>query len=95
MASIDDAVAALTDHRNLSELGDSRDERRFSVKQKQVISRLRDAGAGKAEARTLALQAVEKVGGEVVQGSQRGGPMERHTESAETWVIPLDAVRWD
>ena len=65
MASIDDAVEALTDPRNLSELGDSRDERRFAVKQKQVIARLREGGAGKAEARTLALQAVEKVGGEV------------------------------
>ena len=51
-------------------------------------------GAGKAEARTLALQALEKVGGEVTEGTQRGGPMERHTESVEGWVIPLDAVRW-
>jgi hypothetical protein len=95
MASIDDAVEALTDPRNLSELGDSRDERRFAVKQKQVIARLREAGAGKAEARTLALQAVEKLGGEVTEGSHRGDPMARHTDSVESWVIPLDAVRWD
>jgi hypothetical protein len=94
MASIDDAVAALTDPRNLSELGGG-DERRFSVKQKQVIQRLREAGAGKAEARTLALQAVEKVGGEITEGSHRGAPLARHTDSAESWIIPLDAVRWD
>ena len=55
------------------------DERRFTVKQKQVIARLREGGAGKAEARTLALQAVEKVGGEVTEGSHRGAPMARHT----------------
>jgi len=95
MASIDDAVQALTDPKNLSELAGAGDERRFTVKQKQVIARLRDGGAGKAEARTLALQAVEKLGGEVTEGSHRGDPMGRHTDSAENWVIPLEAVRWD
>jgi hypothetical protein len=95
MASIDDAVAALTDPKNLSELGGAGADRRFSVKQKQVIQRLRDAGAGKAEARTLALQAVEKVGGEITEGSHRGAPLARHSDSAENWVIPLEAVRWD
>ena len=63
MAALDDAVAVLTDPRNLSEVDGPPCERRFAVKQKQVIQRLREAGAGKAEARTLALQAVEKVGG--------------------------------
>ena len=96
MASIDDAVAAITDSKNLSELGGgSGDERRFSVKQKQVIQRLREGGAGKAEARTLALQAVEKIGGEVTEGSHRGAPLARHTDDPETWIIPLEAVRWD
>ena len=93
MASLDDAVAVITDPANLSEVGGS-DPRRFAVKQKRVIQRLREAGAGKAEARTLALQAVEKAGGEVTEGSHRGDPMARHTDSTETWVIPLDAVRW-
>ncbi len=95
MASIDDAVKALTDPKNLSELGGTSGERRFSVKQKQVIARLREGGAGKAEARTLALQAVEKVGGEITEGSLRSDPMGRHTDSVEGWVIPLEAVRWD
>src|SRR5688500_2544406 len=95
MASIDDAVAVLTDPRNLSEVDGPPGERRFAVKQKQVIARLREGGAGKAEARTLALQAVEKVGGEVTEGSHRGDPMARHSDSVESWVIPLDAVRWD
>ena len=95
MASIDDAVNALTDPKNLSELGGGGEERRFSVKQKQVIARLREGGAGKAEARSLALQAVEKVGGEITEGSHRGDPMARHTDSVENWVIPLEAVRWD
>jgi len=95
MATVDDAVETLTDPRNLSELGGSGTERRFSVKQKQVIARLREAGAGKAEARTLALQGLEKLGGEVVEGSQRGGVMARHTDSVESWVVPLEAVRWD
>ena len=94
MASLDDALAALTDPRNLSELGGG-SERRFSVKQKQVIARLREAGAGKAEARTLALQALEKVGGEATEGSHRGDPMARHHDSVETWIVPLGAVRWD
>jgi hypothetical protein len=95
MASIEDAVAALTDPRNLSEVGGAGGDRRFAVKQKQVIARLRDAGAGKAEARSLALQAVEKVGGEITEGSHRGAPLARHTDSAESWVIPLEVVRWD
>ena len=95
MASIDDAVAVLTDPRNLSEVDGPPGERLFAVKQKRVIARLREAGAGKAEARTLALQAIEKIGGEVTEGSQRGGVTARHTESVETWVIPLEAVRWD
>jgi hypothetical protein len=95
MASIEDAVNALTDPKNLSELGGGGEERRFSVKQKQVIARLREGGAGKAEARSLALQAVEKVGGEITEGSHRGDPMARHTDSVENWVIPLEAVRWD
>jgi len=95
MPSVDDAVAALTDPANVSELGGSGTERRFSVKQKRVLARLRDAGAGKAEARALALQGVEKVGGEIVEGSNRGGVPGRHTASVESWVIPLDVVRWD
>ena len=95
MASIDDAVQALTDPKNLSEIDGPGDERRFTVKQKQVIARLREGGAGKAEARSLALQAVEKVGGEVTEGSHRGAPMARHTDSVESWVIPLESVRWD
>ena len=94
MPTIDDAVAALTDPANLSEIGGS-DPRRFAVKQKQVIARLREGGAGKAEARTLALQAIDKLGGEVTEGSQRGGIMARHTDSVETWVVPLESVRWD
>jgi hypothetical protein len=94
MASVDDAVAVLTDRANVSELGGA-GPRRFAVKQKRVIARLREAGAGKAEARTLALQAVERVGGEVVEGSDRAGPGRRHSESVESWIIPLDAVRWD
>lgn len=94
MASVDDAIAALTDPSNVSEVGGS-SPRRFAVKQKRVIARLREAGAGKAEARTLALQGVEKIGGEVTEGSNRGGVMARHTESVEAWVIPLEAVRWD
>jgi hypothetical protein len=95
MASIEDAVSALTDPANVSELGGSGPERRFAVKQKRVIAKLRDAGAGKAEARALALQAVEKVGGEIVEGSNRAGVPGRHTASVESWVIPLDVVRWD
>ena len=93
MGSVEDAIQALTDPRNLSEV--SGGERRFIVKQKQVIARLREGGAGKAEARTLALQGVEKLGGEVVEGSQRGGVNDRHSESVESWIIPLEAVRWD
>jgi hypothetical protein len=93
--SIDDAARALTDPANLSELGGSGGERKFAVKQKQVISRLRDQGAGKAEARSLAIQAVEKVGGEVIEGSNRGGVMARHTDPVESWVIPGDTVDLD
>ena len=95
VASIDDAITALTDPANVSQLGHSGPRRRFAVKQKRIIARLRDMGAGKAEARTLALQGLEKVGGEVIEGANRGGVPGRHTESVENWVIPPDAIRWD
>jgi hypothetical protein len=95
MADIEQALQLVTDPANVARMGATGPEQRFTVNSKRVIRALRDAGAGKAEARELALEALEKVGGaaEVSQsrGAQRGARGERHLES---WWVPEEAVRF-
>lgn len=95
MAEIDDAVKLVTEPANVSRLGATGPQQRFAVKHLRVLKALREAGAGKAEARELALQALEKVGGGAEihpgRGPQRGTRSDREVEN---WWVPAEAVRF-
>jgi len=92
---VDDAVKLITDPANVSRTHAAGPEERFAVNAKRVIRALRDAGAGKAEARELALEALEKVGGgaelRAARAGQRGGGSDR---AIEDWWVPKSAVRF-
>jgi hypothetical protein len=93
--TVDDAAKLLTDPANVARRRISGPQERFAVKQNRVVRALRDDGAGKAEARELALQALEKVGGGVNEHTGRapraGG---RGGRDVEDWWVPADAVRF-
>lgn len=89
MADLEQALALVTDPANLSEINHPGEGRRFAVNQKKVIRRLRDAGAGKAEARELAIQALFEVGGGAEERAAREAGM------IEEWWVPLKAVRFE
>jgi hypothetical protein len=96
MAKLDDAVKLVTDPANVSRMGATGPQERFAVKSNRVLRALRDGGAGKAEARELALKALEKVGGgaeiQAGRGSQPTGG--RGESEIESWWVPADAVRF-
>ena len=91
-----DAVNLITDPANVTRLGATGPQQRFAVNSKRVLRTLRNDGAGKAEARELALEALAKVGGgaelRAARGTQPGGRGERELED---WWVPADAVRFD
>jgi hypothetical protein len=93
--TVDDAAKVLTDPANVTRIRVSGPQQRFAVKQNRVLRALRDEGAGKAEARELALQALEKVGGGVDEHTgrspQAGG---RSGRDVEDWWVPAEAVRF-
>ena len=95
MPELEDAVKLVTDAANVSRLGATGPQERFAVHSNRVLRALRDDGAGKAEARELALAALDEVGGgaEVAtsRGAQGGARGEREIES---WWVPADAVRF-
>ena len=95
MPTVDDAVELITDPANVTRMRSSGPDERFAVKQNRVLRALRENGAGKAEARELALQALDKVAGgaEVHTGRapQAGGRGDREVED---WWVPADAVRF-
>lgn len=95
MAELDDAVKLVTDPANVLRLGATGPQERFAVKSNRVLRALRGGGAGKAEARELALRALAEVGGGAEvhpsRGAQRGGQGDREVED---WWIPADAVRF-
>lgn len=95
MPDLDDAVKVITHPANVSRLGAIGPQERFAVKSNRVLRALRDDGAGKAEARELALRALDQVGGgaEVRPGRapQRGA---RGDREVETWWVPADAIRF-
>ncbi len=95
MPELEDAVKLVTDPANVSRLGATGPQERFAVKSGPVLRALRNEGAGKAEARELALRALEQVGGgaevRANRGTQRG---ERGDREAESWWVPRDAVRF-
>ncbi len=96
MPDVDDAIQLLTDPGNVTEAEVTRPRPLRTVKHDRVIAKLRKAGAGKAEARTLALQGLEKIDGEVVAHPRRGGNQRGVPGGSEVedWMIPADAVRW-
>jgi hypothetical protein len=96
MPEVDDAVKLVTDPANVSELGVTGPQRQFAVNRKRVIKALRDAGAGKAEARDLALEALEKVegGAEIRAGRGTGPAGARGDVGDEHWWVPASAIRF-
>lgn len=96
MPDVKDAVKLVTDPANVTRLGAVGPEERFSVNSKRVIRALRDAGAGKAEARELALDALEEVGGGAEQHASRAGQRgDRGDRQVENWWVPADKVRFE
>jgi hypothetical protein len=97
MPEIKDAVALVTDPANVSPKPAVAGEEQFAVNTKRVMKALRDQGAGKAEARELALKALEKAGGgaeiRAVRGAQIAGG--RGDSNAEDWWVPKSAVRFE
>lgn len=96
MADLDDAVKLITDPANVTRMGRTGPEERFAVNQNRVQKALRDAGAGKAEARELALKALEKVkgGAEIHAGRGAQAAGGRGDATAEHWWVPAGAVRF-
>jgi len=96
MPEIKDAVAALTDPRNVTEKGVAHPRPMRAVKHARVVSQLRKDGAGKAEARQLALQALAEIDGEVEEHPKRAGQGREIPggDTVEDWWIPADRIRW-
>lgn len=96
MADLDDAVKLVTDPANVTRLGQTGPGEQFAVNQNRVVRALRGAGAGKAEARELALKAVERVGGGAEVRASRGAQAVggRGDATAEHWWVPRDAIRF-
>ena len=96
MPDVDDAVRLVTDPANVSRMGQIGPEEQFAVKQNRVLRALRDAGAGKAEARELALKALEQAGGGAELQAHRGAPaVGRGDSTEENWWVPRSAVRFE
>jgi hypothetical protein len=96
MPDVDDAVKLITDPANVSRMGATGPRELFAVRQNRVLRALRDGGAGKAEARELALKALEQVGGGAEIRASRGAPKagSRGEREVESWWVPADAVRY-
>lgn len=97
MADVDQAVALVTDPANVTRMGQTGPAEQFAVKQNRVLRALRDAGAGKAEARKLALKALEQVeGGAEVQAHRGAQPVGgRGDATEEHWWVPAAVVRFE
>jgi hypothetical protein len=90
---VKDAIKVVTDPANLSSFGDSRRAIR-NVNEHKAVAALRELGAGKADARNLAVQAIGELGGGVdtrVESVGPGGGGSR-PRVIETWYVPADAV---
>jgi hypothetical protein len=96
MAELGEAVKLVTDPANLTRMGRTGPQEQFAVNQSRVIKALREAGAGKAEARELALQALETVDGGAEIRASRGAQAVggRGDAAAEHWWVPASAVRF-
>ena len=96
MADLAEAVKQVTAPENVTRMRATGPEERFAVNQHRVIKALRDAGAGKAEARELALKALEEVSGGAEIHASRGARAAggRGDATAEHWWVPREAVRF-
>lgn len=95
MADVEQAVRLITDPANVTRMGRTGPVQQFAVKQNRVLRALRDAGAGKAEARELALKALEQVEGGAELQAHRGAPAAgRGDATEEHWWVPAGAVRF-
>jgi hypothetical protein len=97
MADVDQAVRLVTDPANVTRMGQTGPAEQFAVKQNRVLRALRDAGAGKAEARELALKALEQVeGGAELQAHRGAQPVGgRGDATEEHWWVPAAVVRFE
>jgi hypothetical protein len=95
MTDLARAVDLVTDQAYVTRISTTGPDERFSVKQNRVLRALREAGAGKAEARELALQALAEVnGGAEIQASRGAKPTGRGEAAIEHWWVPAAAVRF-
>ncbi len=96
MPEVADAVKLVTDPSNVSRMHDPGPVEKFSVNQTRVLRGLRDAGAGKAEARELAFKALDEVDGAVDMHASRGMTARGGQGDAadELWWVPKRAVRF-
>jgi hypothetical protein len=97
VAELEDAKKLLTDPANVTRLAATgAQQERFGVNAKRVLRGLRDAGAGKAEARTLALQAIAELGGGVEAHAGRAGQRgQSGAGEVEDWWVPADSIRFE
>jgi hypothetical protein len=90
-----DALRLVTDPANVSRMAATGPDERFEVNSRRVLRALREDGAGKAEARELALGALSEAGGgadlRTSRGPQRGA---RGQVEVESWWVPKRAVRF-
>jgi hypothetical protein len=90
-----EALKLVTDPANVSPIHAAGPEERFAVNSKRVLKALREQGAGKAEARELALDALREAGGGAELGTSRGPQRgNRGQVEVETWWVPKKAVRF-
>ncbi|CAN5526796.1 hypothetical protein BH10ACT11_BH10ACT11_15050 [soil metagenome] len=96
MADSADALKLVTDPSNVSPLPVIGPQETYAVNSKRVMRALRDQGAGKAEARELALNALEEAGGGAEIRSPRGSRVAggRGGATGEDWWVPKSAVRF-
>lgn len=96
MPDLEQAVKLVTDPDNVSDLPVTGPEPTCAVNSKRVLRALRELGAGKAEARELAIQAVTEAGGGAEVRSSRGARVAggRGDSTSEDLWVPKSAVRF-
>jgi hypothetical protein len=94
MPDLNDAIQVVTDRSNLSGSGDTRTGMR-AVHEQKAVAALRAQGAGRAEARDLAMEAVRDIGG-TIESRMRSGGMAAGRDTrrvVDTWLVPIDKIR--
>ena len=94
MPNVQDAIEVVTDPANLAGFSDRRTGMR-AVNEHKAVAALRGQGAGRAEARDLAIEAVRELGGSI-QSRVRSGGMAAGRDTrrvVETWLVPISKIR--